>query len=112
MTYGDPRQLKGATSEAIALQILIKHGYHVFIPFRKNGPVDLYCIHPDTGRELKLDIKTDGTRMNPGRSKAARIHRRRSPTQKKLGVYMGYCNIQNQRLWITFGRGEQPLVLE
>ena len=109
---GDPRHQLGALAEANALELLIKNGWYVFFPFRKTGPVDLFAIHPD-GTELKLDIKSDrmrppyGRRLNP-----SRIHRKLSPLQKRLGVFIGYSNVEKKTLHISRGRRSTPIKLE
>ena len=109
---GDPRHHLGATAEAVALEILIRHGFYVLVPFRKTGPIDLFAVHPN-GLELRLDIKADRFRPpNRQRNIPTRIHRKLSPLQKKLGVFVGYADVTKKTLHITRGRNTKPIVLE
>lgn len=107
----DRRHVLGAQAEAIALELLTKHGFYCFLPFRGNGPIDIYAVHPDYG-ELRLDIKTDRLRVSPGRKVPARIHRQRTDIQKRLNVFMGYVDVDQRRLHVAFGTGTPPLRLE
>ena len=110
--YGDPRHQIGSLAEAIAVEILTRNGFYVFVPFRKTGPVDIYAIHPD-GRELKLDVKTDRSRKPAGRRKnPSRIHRSKTDMQKQLGVMMAYVDVDKRALHIPGTKPTPPTIME
>ena len=46
-------------------------------------------------------MKKDAGRVNPGRSRTARIHRVRSELQKQLGVEMVYVNLETREVTVT-----------
>jgi hypothetical protein len=48
-----------------------------------------------------LDSKQDAKRVNPGRSKPARIYRPLTAIQKRLGVRMAYIDIETRDVWIV-----------
>jgi|TARA_R110000782_G_scaffold27673_1_gene69853 hypothetical protein len=82
--------IKGARAEAIVAAHLINLGYYVFTPVvNMQGPVDIMAIDDD-GNFILIDAKHEGKRASKGRPRKTRIHRVRTPTQKKLGVRIAY----------------------
>ena len=81
----------GDICETILQLHLLNRGWHVYSPCSAWGPVDVIAI-TKAGSILLFDSKADRFRINPGRRRAARIHRKRSAIQKKLGVRMAYVD--------------------
>ena len=61
---GDPRHLTGSVAKGISQKILRRNGSYIFLSFRKNGPIDMYAVHPDDA-QYRLDIRTDRYRKKP-----------------------------------------------
>jgi|TARA_R110000764_G_scaffold353_1_gene1464 hypothetical protein len=81
----------GDICEALLQVYLLNRGWHVYTPSSAWGPVDVIAI-TKAGSLLLFDSKADRFRVNPGRKRPARIHRKRSAIQKKLGVRMAYVD--------------------
>ena len=89
----DSRHVDGDVCELLACAHYVRKGYYVFQPVSAHGPADLIVVSHDGVR--LLEVKKDMQRVNPGRTKPARIHRMRKPLQKKLGVEVVYVNADN-----------------
>ena len=83
--------LTGDICESVLAEYLLRKGWWVFIPLTKQGPVDVIAITPEAEIFL-FDSKADRFRVNPGRDKRDRIHRKRSVLQKQLNVRIAYVN--------------------
>jgi len=81
----------GTLSEIIVSEYLVGLGFYVFSPVvHQPGPIDIIAIN-EAGDMFLIDAKTDSRRrINPGRTKPARIHRVKSDTQKRLKVIYAY----------------------
>ena len=95
------RQQLGVLCEAILREHLIRNGYFVYTPIGQQGPADLIAINSKTGKVVLFDAKTDRKRVNPGRTNPARIHRKRTALQKKMGVRLAYVDEEKRTIWIT-----------
>jgi len=73
---------KGALSELIVSQDLIREGYDVFWSIQGTGPADIVAIHKDTGTVRLIDVKSESYVKKTG----YKIHRYLTPIQKKIGV--------------------------
>ena len=89
----------GDVCESICAENFMLQGYWVFITAQGTSPVDMVAVNEDGVRLLQ--VKKDTTRVNPGRSKPARIHRVRSDVQKSLGVEMVYVNLDTREVFIS-----------
>lgn len=70
---------------------MMQRHFTVYMPvFRASSPIDLICIHNETQDVVYLDSKSDKQRIIRGRKTPSRIHRVRTKTQIKLGVYIAY----------------------
>lgn len=94
------RQQLGVLCEAILREHLIRNGYFVYTPIGQQGPADLIAINSKTGKVVLFDAKTDRKRVNPGRTNPARIHRKRTALQKKMGVRLAYVDEEKRTIWI------------
>ena len=83
------KTMKGQHSEFIAAAWLIEQGYLVYIKTQDCDPIDLVAVHRNTGKVLKLDVKTVSIRET-GRRKGDRINRVTNGAQKKIGVKLLY----------------------
>nr|AKH47268.1 hypothetical protein [uncultured marine virus] len=83
--------ISGDLAETLAAAHYIQLGYFTFTPLSSSSPIDLIIVNGDGTRLIQ--IKKDSKRVNPGRSKPARINRKRTDLQKKLGVEMVYVDI-------------------
>ena len=79
----------GQHSEFVAAAWLIEQGYLVYIKTQDNDPIDLVAVHRNTGKVLKLDVKTVSIRKS-GPKKGYRISRVVNEYQKKIGVKLLY----------------------
>ena len=95
----DRRHVDGDVAEAICAEYFIRKGYWVFTTAQGSSAVDLVAVNKDGARLIQ--VKKDHLRINPGRSKPARIHRVRSDLQKALGVEMVYVNVKTRKVFIT-----------
>jgi len=73
----------------IAAEALVRKGYWVFSTTMM-GPVDLIAIRADPPEVRLIDVKSDRYRLVKGVMR--RIHRLRTPSQKKLGVQLVYVD--------------------
>lgn len=90
-SWGDDRHQRGAISESTLALYMMQRNFTVYTPvFRASSPIDLICIHNDTQDVVYLDSKSDKQRVIKGRKTPSRIHRVRTKTQIKLGVYIAY----------------------
>ena len=79
----------GQHSEFVAAAWLIEEGYLVYIKTQDNDPIDLVAVHRNTGKVLKIDVKSVSYRKT-GPKKGHRINRVPSDAQKKIGVKLLY----------------------
>ena len=79
----------GQHSEFVAAAWLIEQGYLVYIKTQDNDPIDLVAVHRNTGKVLKIDVKSVSYRKT-GPKKGHRINRVPSDAQKKIGVKLLY----------------------
>jgi len=92
---------KGLISEDYASIWLTKNNYYIFNRKQEGCPIDIVGIHKDTGRVIKLDVKSVSYRKTwkPG----SIIHRKTTDYQKQLGVKLlyvhdnGECSFDNKR---------------
>ena len=96
----DKRHTEGQICEIILEEYLLKLGMYVFRPNAAQGPVDVVAIDPKGGIYL-FDAKKDAERVNPGRTKPARIYRVLSPVQRLLGVRMAYVDLDTREVCIV-----------
>lgn len=90
-SWSDDRHQRGAISESTLALYMMQRHFTVYMPvFRASSPIDLICIHNDTQDVVYLDSKSDKQRIIRGRKTPSRIHRVRTKTQIKLGVYIAY----------------------
>ena len=80
---------KGLESEFIASAWLTKNNYTIYWKTQDNDPIDLVAVHRNTGRTLKIDVKSVSIRAS-GRRKGDTINRVPSDAQKKIGVKLLY----------------------
>ena len=83
------KTMKGQRSEFLAAAWLISINYLVYVKTQDNDPIDLVAVHRNTGKVIKLDIKSVSIRAS-GRRKGDRINRVPSDAQKKIGVKLLY----------------------
>jgi len=95
----DPRHVDGDLCELLAAEHFVREGYWVFPASRGSSPIDLVAVN-ERGVRL-LQVKKDGQRTSPGRSKPDRIHRTRSDLQKQLGGKMVYVNVDTREVTVT-----------
>ena len=81
--------MRGQHSEFIAAAWLISQNYLVYIKTQDNDPIDLMAVHRNTGKVLKLDVKTVSIRKS-GPKKGYRISRVVNKYQKQIGVKLLY----------------------
>ena len=74
-------------------------GYWVFNPAQSHSPIDLIIVNED--RPILIQVKKNAVRVNPGRKRSARIHRKRSKLQKDLGVQFVYVNVDTREVFVT-----------
>jgi hypothetical protein len=88
LLYMDFHQQEGRIAEAILTEYFLRLGYYVFAPMAAYGPIDLVVVNPETREVVLLDAKKNHERTKgwQGRAPNHRIHRMRTPIQKKLGV--------------------------
>tara|TARA_B100000676_G_scaffold247016_1_gene250087 strand:+ start:416 stop:646 length:231 start_codon:yes stop_codon:yes gene_type:complete len=72
----DTRHIDGDVCEIIAAEHFMRLVYWVFNPVQSHSPIDLIIVNED-GPTL-IQVKKDAVRVNPGRKRSARIHRKRS----------------------------------
>ena len=94
------RHTTGDVCEAMLTEYLLRRGWFVLRPITAHGPVDVAAITPE-GDLYLFDSKNDSKRVNRGRKKEARIHRIRTPLQKKLGVRIAYVDMDKREIWIV-----------
>ncbi len=94
--------LLGDRCELILAEYLLSKNLYVFNNvLAQRSPVDLIAIHPETAEVFFFDSKADRKRTNPGRKVPARIYRKRSDFQKKIGLIMSYVNIETKTIYFT-----------
>ena len=71
----------------------------MFLTTQGTSPVDMVVVN-ENGVRL-IQVKKDGMRVNPGRSKPVRIHRVRSSLQKALNVEMVYVDVDTRNVFVT-----------
>ena len=80
----------GTLAEIVVSEYLVGLGFYVFSPVvHQPGPIDIIAIN-EAGEIFLIDAKKEGKRLNPGRTKLARIYRVKTDTQKKLNVIHAY----------------------
>jgi hypothetical protein len=99
----DFHQQEGRIAEAILVEYFLRRNCYVFAPPAAQSPIDLVVVNPETGEIILLDAKKDSKRTKgwQGRAPHHRIHRLRTPTQKRLGVRMAYVNIEDRTVHIV-----------
>ena len=99
----DFHQQEGRIAEAILTEYFLRLGYYVFAPMAAYGPIDLVVINPKTREVVLLDAKKNHERTKgwQGRAPNHRIHRMRTPIQKKLGVRLAYVNLDDRTVYIV-----------
>ena len=93
------RHIDGDVCELICMEHFLRLGYWVFPAVQGSSPVDLVAINEDGVRLIQ--VKKNAERTNPGRRRAARIHRSRSDLQKALGVEMVYVDPIARTVFVT-----------
>ena len=83
------KTMKGQRSEFLAAAWLISINYLVYVKTQDNDPIDLVAVHRNTGKTLKIDVKSVSVRAS-GRRKGDTINRVPSDAQKKIGVKLLY----------------------
>ena len=83
------KTMKGQWAEFMAAAWLVTKGYLIYPKHQDNDPIDLVAVHRNTGRVLKIDVKSVSIRKT-GRRKGDRINRVTSVAQKKIGVKLLY----------------------
>ena len=111
LLYMDHRHTEGKICEVILAEYFLRHDHYVFIPIAGQGPADLIVINGVTAEVILLDAKKDCFRYVKDRPVYHRVHRKRTPIQKKLGVRMAYVNIDTREVHIVpplegFGQAE------
>ena len=91
--------ISGDLAETLAAAHYIRLGYFTFTPLSSSSPIDLIIVNADGTRLIQ--IKKDSRRVNPGRTNPARINRKRTDLQKKLGVEMVYVEIETGAVYET-----------
>ena len=81
--------MKGQWSEFTAAAWLVTKGYLIYPKHQDNDPIDLVAVHRNTGKVLKIDVKSVSYRKT-GPKKGHRINRVPSDAQKKIGVKLLY----------------------
>ena len=87
--YKMTKVMKGQWSEFTAAAWLVAKGYLIYPKHQDNAPIDLVAVHRNTGRTLKIDVKSVSIRES-GRRKGDTINRVPSDAQKKIGVKLLY----------------------
>lgn len=95
----DSRHIDGDVCEIIAAEHFMRLGYWVFNPAQGHSPIDLIIVNEDG--PILIQVKKDAARVNPGRNRCARIHRKRSELQKALDVQFVYVNVTTREVFIT-----------
>jgi|TARA_R110000751_G_scaffold19313_1_gene57818 hypothetical protein len=94
--------LLGDRCELILAEFLLSKSFYVFTNIlAQRSPIDLIAVHPETAKLFFFDSKADRERTNPGRKVPARIYRKRSDFQKKIGLTMAYVNIETKNIYFT-----------
>jgi len=83
------KTMKGQWAEFMAAGWLVTKGYLIYPKHQDNDPIDLVAVHRNTGKVLKIDVKSVSIRKT-GRRKGDRINRVTSFAQKKIGVKLLY----------------------
>lgn len=73
------------------MKFLVEKGFHVFTPVSPHSPVDVVALD-DNGEAFLFDAKKEAKRVNPGRKKPDRIHRKKSQLQKDMSVRTAYVD--------------------
>ena len=81
--------MKGQWAEFTAAAWLVTKGYLIYPKHQDKAPIDLVAVHRNTGKVLKLDVKSVSYRKT-GPKKGHRINRVPSDAQKKIGVKLLY----------------------
>ena len=97
----DFRQQEGRIAETILTEYFLRLDYYVFAPLALHGPIDLIAVHAKTGDVVLLDAKKDRFRNLTDRPVPHRIHRKRKPLQKKIGVRIAYVDIDTRSVHIV-----------
>ena len=94
--------LLGDRCELILAEFLLSKSFYVFTNIlAQRSPIDLIAVYPETAKLFFFDSKADRERTNPGRKVPARIYRKRSDFQKKIGLTMAYVNIETKNIYFT-----------
>ena len=83
------KTMKGQWAEFTAAAWLVTKGYLIYPKHQDNDPIDLVAVHRNTGKILKIDVKSVSIRES-GRRKGDTINRVPSDAQKKIGVKLLY----------------------
>ena len=83
------KTMKGQWAEFTAAAWLVTKGYLIYPKHQDNDPIDLVAVDRNTGRTLKIDVKSVSIRES-GRRKGDTINRVPSDAQKKIGVKLLY----------------------
>ena len=71
----------------------------MFNAAQSHSPIDLIIVNKD--RPILIRAKKNAVRVNPGRTRSARIHRMRSQLQKDLGVQFVYVDVDTREVFVT-----------
>jgi Holliday junction resolvase-like predicted endonuclease len=89
----DATHLLGNTAETIVKLELLSKGYFIYSNDFAHGPADIIALKPEPNPEiLMVDVKSDSKRWLKGRNQKTRISRKRTATQKKLGIVFAYVD--------------------
>ena len=98
---------RGADGEEVAFQVVdispaaaTEQAPSVMLVDPAQGPVDVIGISEE-GEIVLLDAKQDAFRVNPGRKNPARIHRKRTELQRKIGCRVAYVDIETRHVHIV-----------
>jgi len=69
---------RGVAAELTVAKYLVDRGYHVYLPFSRQGPADILAVDPESEQIILIDAKS------------AKYIRSRAKTdeQRKLGVHI------------------------
>ena len=89
----DATHLLGTTAETIVKLELLSRGYFIYSNDFAHGPADIIALKPEPNPEvLMVDVKSESKRFLKGRNEKTRISRKRTATQKKLGIVFAYVD--------------------
>ena len=93
------RHLVGNAAETVVKLDLISKGYFVYTNDFCHGPADIIALKPEPNLEvLMVDVKSDSKRWLKGRNQKTRVSRKRTATQKKLGIVFAYVDPESKHI--------------